>query len=93
MYANGAPIENSNSRANSAIYVLQKRLSHNIHRRWLAGPNLESGGALIKQHAKAVGGAASGRSGPDQQRRFSRPINHVINRSRPGDVKSAFIKW
>ena len=75
------------------IHVPPQCLAHDIHRRGSARPNLQGFRALMEQHAKAVGHAASGGFGRLQQRRFRRPVNHVINRACAGEREHFFIEW
>src|ERR1051325_1456078 len=50
-----------------AINFFQQRFAHHFNRRRLAGPNLQRCRALVQKHSYAVGCAASGVFGTNQQ--------------------------
>src|ERR1019366_3857239 len=82
-----------NMRGYSAIDILFQRPAHDLHRCGLAGPQLQSPGALIQQHAETVGGAAARSLGCPEQGGLSRPINHIKKYRCSPQCKLLLVKW
>src|SRR5664279_5348445 len=63
----------------SAVNILFQGPAHDFHRGRLAGPQFQGPGALVKQHAETVGGAAACGFGLFEQGGFGGAVNHVVH--------------
>src|ERR1041384_8284797 len=64
------------------INVMHESAAHDFKGRGLAGPDFQSARALMKQHADAVGGAATSFARGFEQRGLSGTIDHIVNGAR-----------
>src|SRR5262249_9334158 len=74
-----------------AINFLRQRCSHDFDGRGLIAPNLQRLRSLIKEHPEPVRRATARRPGFLEQTRFSRTIDHIIDRGRAPERKGLFI--
>src|SRR5712675_876278 len=79
--------------ASMPINVLFQRAAHHVERRRLSRPDFERPRALMQQHAETVRRATTGGFGCEDQLRFCRTINHVVNCTGQLQGKLAFIQW
>src|SRR5579859_3931865 len=76
-----------------AINILLKGSAHDTQRRWLTAPDFQRLGALMEKHSNSIGCAATNRTSSRKERRFRRPINHVVNRRCITQCEFLLIEW
>src|SRR5215472_1500843 len=76
---NGTTCQLRASKMGLTIDILLEGATHDFDGGRLAGPDFEGFGALIEEHAEAIGGAAASCFRGFEERGFRGTIDHVVN--------------